>query len=36
MPEDWAQPAHVGKTLVSIFDILAQKFHAESKKPEPC
>lgn len=35
MNTNWVEPEHVGKTLVSIFDVLAKEFHAESKKKEP-
>ena len=29
---DWNDPSHVGKSLVSIYDVMASKFFADSKK----
>lgn len=33
MPQnaDWNDPSHVGKSLVSIYDVMASKFFADSK-----
>jgi len=33
MPHDyeWNDPSHVGKSLVSIYDVMAKKFFADSK-----
>ena len=33
MPQgyEWNDPSHVGKSLVSIYDVMAKKFFAESK-----
>jgi len=33
MPKDyaWNDPSHVGKSLVSIYDVMAKKFFADSK-----
>jgi len=28
---DWNDPSHVGKSLVSIYDVMASKFFADSK-----
>jgi len=36
MPRDyaWNDPSHVGKSLVSIYDVMAQKFFADSKNAD--
>ena len=36
MPKDadWNDPSHVGKSLVSIYDIMAEKFFRDSKNAE--
>jgi len=37
MPKDyaWNDPSHVGKSLVSIYDVMAKKFFADSKNASP-
>ncbi len=32
---DWNDPSHIGKSLVSIYDVMAKKFFADSKVATP-
>ncbi len=32
---DWNDPSHIGKSLISIYDVMAKKFFADSKNATP-